>query len=106
MSTEPTTLELRRQLKRKMMRDFPLHSTNWSMPRLITDGNHDPKVKDARPKQHRAERDEDLEYSRFLRNPPPRGRHYRNAKHRGTPAPWTVAEPSLSVTREDLGLVS
>lgn len=91
MSTEPTTLELRRQLKRKMMRDFPLHSTNWNMQRLIADGNHDPKVKEARPKEHRAERDEGLEYSRFLRNPRPNGKHRRNAKHLAPKAELALA---------------
>lgn len=85
MSIEPTTLELRRQLKRKMMRDFPLHSTNWSIERLVSDGKHDPDVKKARPKDHRADRDEDLEYSRFLRNPHPKGKHYRNPRHSISP---------------------
>ena len=94
-------IELRRNAKRKMFRTSPKHYNNWSMPRLVTDGNHDPKVKEARPKQHRADYDRDADYRKYQQHPRAHGKHARNAKHRANLPTFRAIPGEIVLTRGD-----
>ena len=90
MSTEPTTLELRRAAKRAMFRAFPKHTAGWSLDRMVADGNHEPGQSQApqhstgwHPKRER----EDF----YWQGRPGRGKHRRNAKHRENSSMFNMA---------------
>ena len=84
MSIEPTTLELRRAAKRAMFRAFPKHHAGWNLDTLIKDGHQHPKVKEATAPQHSTGWNPKRErHDIYMQGQAAKGKHRRNAKHRG-----------------------
>lgn len=80
MSTEPTTLELRRAAKRKMFRAFPKHTAGWSLDRMVTDGNHEPGQSQA-PQHSTGWHPSRERHDIYMQGQESKGKHRRVAKH-------------------------